>query len=141
MTTSRRSFIKISSFGAAGVVLFGSAFKSIGQSLTENNLLATSARNLKRTATYCEVCFWKCAAWAYTDEEDTIKQLIGINGIGGDGNEVYFLNGGDAFNDSIPEEKICKELGIIMIDGIGEKIQSSSTLIENAKNMCNYKKC
>ena len=77
MTTSRRSFIKISSFGAAGVALFGTAFKSIGQSLTDNNLLATSARNLKRTATYCEVCFWKCAAWAYTDEDDNIKQLIG----------------------------------------------------------------
>ena len=35
------------------------------------------AKNLKRSATYCEVCFWKCAAWAYTNEEGEIKKIIG----------------------------------------------------------------
>jgi len=78
MDNSRRSFIKISALGASGVALSATAFGSINQdALTENNLLATSAKNLKRTPTYCEVCFWKCAAWAYTDEENNIKKVIG----------------------------------------------------------------
>jgi thiosulfate reductase/polysulfide reductase chain A len=32
---------------------------------------------LNRTPTYCEVCFWKCAAWAYTDEAGQVIKLIG----------------------------------------------------------------
>ncbi len=32
---------------------------------------------LKRSATYCEVCFWKCAAWVYSDEKDNIQKIIG----------------------------------------------------------------
>jgi len=78
MDNSRRSFIKISALGASGVALSTVAFGAIsGNALTENNLLAKSAKNLKRTATYCEVCFWKCAAWAYTDEDNNIQKLIG----------------------------------------------------------------
>jgi cytidyltransferase-like protein len=50
-----------------------------------------------------------------------------------------FTNGGDQFNQNIPEAGICKELGIELIDGLGEKIQSSSTLIENAKQIPDYK--
>lgn len=37
-----------------------------------------------------------------------------------------FAKGGDRFIEEIPETKICKELGIIMVDGLGGKIQSSS---------------
>ena len=44
-----------------------------------------------------------------------------------------FTNGGDQNNDTIPEAKICKELKIKLIDGLGEKIQSSSWLL-NDKN-------
>lgn len=33
--------------------------------------------SLTRTPTYCEVCFWKCAAWAYTNEDGEIVKLIG----------------------------------------------------------------
>tara|TARA_B110000971_G_scaffold221013_1_gene266473 strand:+ start:2113 stop:2538 length:426 start_codon:yes stop_codon:yes gene_type:complete len=47
-------------------------------------------------------------------------------------NEDYqlgFANGGDQDNNSIPEEPICKELGIRLIDGLGSKIQSSSWLL------------
>ena len=46
---------------------------------------------------------------------------------------TYFCNGGDQNNNSIPEAKICDELGIILCDGFGEKIQSSSWLIKGAK--------
>ncbi|MEN8123776.1 MAG: molybdopterin-dependent oxidoreductase [Bacteroidota bacterium] len=78
MDNSRRSFIKISALGASGLALSATAFGSFNaNALTENNKLAESAKNLKRTPTYCEVCFWKCAAWAYTDENNNIKKLIG----------------------------------------------------------------
>jgi cytidyltransferase-like protein len=47
------------------------------------------------------------------------------------GNEFQFAfaNGGDQNNDTIPEKIICEELGIELIDGLGEKIQSSSWLL------------
>ena len=46
--------------------------------------------------------------------------------------EVYdlaFANGGDQNNDTIPEVEVCKEYGIELMDGLGNKIQSSSWLI------------
>ena len=46
--------------------------------------------------------------------------------------EVYdfgFANGGDQNNNSIPEVPVCQELGIQLIDGLGDKIQSSSWLL------------
>ena len=39
-----------------------------------------------------------------------------------------FAKGGDRFNYEIPEAKVCKELGIKIVDGLGDKIQSSSDL-------------
>ena len=44
--------------------------------------------------------------------------------------DLAFANGGDQNNDSIPEYNICKELGISLIDGLGNKIQSSSWLLK-----------
>jgi len=41
-----------------------------------------------------------------------------------------FAKGGDRFSYEIPELKICNELGIEIIDGLGEKIQASSDLIK-----------
>jgi hypothetical protein len=41
-----------------------------------------------------------------------------------------FANGGDQTNESIPEAGICNQLGIELIDGLGEKIQSSSWLVK-----------
>jgi len=37
-----------------------------------------------------------------------------------------FAQGGDRHDDEVPEKGICKELGIKMIDGLGDKIRSSS---------------
>ena len=45
--------------------------------------------------------------------------------------ELFFGNGGDQNNETIPESSICKELNIRLIDGLGEKIQSSSWLLNN----------
>lgn len=44
--------------------------------------------------------------------------------------ELSFANGGDQNNDTIPERPICEELGIVLIDGLGGKIQSSSWLLK-----------
>jgi len=41
---------------------------------------------------------------------------------------THFVNGGDQFNDRIPEKSICDQLGIQLVDGLGEKIASSSWL-------------
>ena len=43
--------------------------------------------------------------------------------------ELAFANGGDQNNDTIPEKPICEEVGITLIDGLGDKIQSSSWLL------------
>ena len=43
--------------------------------------------------------------------------------------QLVFANGGDQNNNSIPEVSICNELGIDLIDGLGDKIQSSSWLL------------
>ena len=39
-----------------------------------------------------------------------------------------FAKGGDRMSDEIPESKVCKELGIDIVDGLGKKIRSSSDL-------------
>ena len=44
--------------------------------------------------------------------------------------ELYFANGGDQNNDTIAEINICNKKGIVLIDGLGEKIQSSSWLLK-----------
>ena len=43
--------------------------------------------------------------------------------------DLSFANGGDQNNDTIPEIPICKELGVALIDGLGDKIQSSSWIL------------
>lgn len=40
-----------------------------------------------------------------------------------------FANGGDQNNEGIPEKKICDQLNIKLIDGLGDKIQSSRWLL------------
>jgi D-beta-D-heptose 7-phosphate kinase/D-beta-D-heptose 1-phosphate adenosyltransferase len=44
--------------------------------------------------------------------------------------ELYFANGGDQNNDSIAEVSVCKEKGITLLEGLGDKIQSSSWLLK-----------
>jgi len=47
------------------------------------------------------------------------------------GHELFFANGGDQNNDSSPEIPTCEKLGIKLIDGLGDKIQSSSWLLKD----------
>lgn len=58
---------------------------------------------------------------------ETIKSLhFKLN----DSYQLAFANGGDQNNTSIPEAPICLELGIELIEGLGDKIQSSSWLLK-----------
>ncbi len=45
-----------------------------------------------------------------------------------------FLKGGDRFAIEIPESKICKELGIEIVDGLGDKIDNSSRIRDEVRN-------
>jgi cytidyltransferase-like protein len=44
--------------------------------------------------------------------------------------KLFFGNGGDQSNNSIPEKEICDKLSIKLIDNLGNKIQSSSWLLK-----------
>ena len=44
--------------------------------------------------------------------------------------ELYFANGGDQNNESIPEVPVCRKKGIGLLEGLGDKIQSSSWLLK-----------
>ena len=44
--------------------------------------------------------------------------------------DLHFANGGDQNNRTIPEIAICDLMGISLIDGLGDKIQSSSWLLK-----------
>ena len=56
------------------------------------------------------------------DEDKTVcKSLKKVN-------PDVFANGGDRKNYEIPESKVCKENNIQIIDGLGDKIRSSSDL-------------
>jgi cytidyltransferase-like protein len=43
--------------------------------------------------------------------------------------DLTFANGGDQNNEIIPESPVCLDLGVTLIDGLGDKIQSSSWLL------------
>ena len=66
-----------------------------------------------------------------TDKDRTVCESIRLlaNEYGADYN-LAFANGGDQNNDTIPEIPVCKELGVALIDGLGQKIQSSSWLLK-----------
>ena len=65
------------------------------------------------------------------DQDRTvIKSIEEINNADGTEHELYFANGGDQNNNTIPERPICEKLGITLEDGLGDKIQSSSWLLK-----------
>lgn len=75
MNKSRREFIKLSSIAAGGLILANPILKTmIGQVRADEVL---DASKIKRFPTYCEVCFWKCAGWVYTDEKGEIWKIEG----------------------------------------------------------------
>lgn len=47
-----------------------------------------------------------------------------------DAKEFVFAKGGDRFSSEIPEAIICKDLGIEIVDGLGDKIRNSSDFVK-----------
>ena len=65
------------------------------------------------------------------DQDKTqIESIKEIHSIFSETHNLAFANGGDQNNDTIPEARICEELGVSLIDGVGKKIQSSSWLLK-----------
>ncbi len=64
------------------------------------------------------------------DQDRTVCQTIKkiAQDFGADYN-LSFANGGDQTNDNSPERPICVQMGITLVDGLGDKIQSSSWLL------------
>jgi len=70
------------------------------------------------------------AIMAIDKDRTVIESIRKIHSDIGMNYSLAFANGGDQNNNSIPEYNICKELGISLIDGLGNKIQSSSWLLK-----------
>lgn len=63
-------------------------------------------------------------------DRTVIETLKMINEEYGDHYSLLFANGGDQNNKTIPEYEICQKLNISLVEGLGEKIQSSSWLLK-----------
>jgi cytidyltransferase-like protein len=69
-------------------------------------------------------------AFISIDQDRTVCKTLEMLHIKfGETHHLAFANGGDQNNNSIPEVHICQSLGIELIDGLGNKIQSSSWLL------------
>tara|TARA_B110000003_G_C16459805_1_gene461367 strand:- start:105 stop:524 length:420 start_codon:yes stop_codon:yes gene_type:complete len=66
---------------------------------------------------------------AIDEDKSVVKTIEYIHSIYSDTNKIYFVNGGDQNNKNIPECEVCERLKIKLIDGLGDKIQSSSWLL------------
>lgn len=79
MISTRRRFIKISTVGLGGAAIAASSFKLVhGSGLFNSDKTETINKpKNQRFPTYCEVCFWKCAAWTYLDDSGEIEKIIG----------------------------------------------------------------
>ena len=77
MKTTRRQFIKISSLGIGGAAIAGSGFSMIDFFNLKSKKRTYDLSELNRYPTYCDVCFWKCAGWAYTNKAGKIIKLEG----------------------------------------------------------------
>jgi glycerol-3-phosphate cytidylyltransferase-like family protein len=70
-------------------------------------------------------------AMVAVDTEKTVNESIQfiMNEIGSQFNKIIFANGGDQNRNTVGEAELCMELGIELADGLGDKIQSSSWLL------------
>ena len=69
-------------------------------------------------------------AWVSIDEDSTQNATLKVMvDKFYDSMKLAFANGGDQNNDTIPEAAICKQFDIELIDGLGDKIQSSSWIL------------
>jgi thiosulfate reductase/polysulfide reductase chain A len=73
---SRRDFIRISAISAGALAVGTGGYKFIREFSSSDDLKMPLA-DLKRTPTYCEICFWKCAGWVYKNPEGKIQKITG----------------------------------------------------------------
>ncbi|MDT8392383.1 MAG: molybdopterin-dependent oxidoreductase [Bacteroidales bacterium] len=76
---NRRDFIKVSALGLGGLAMSAPAFNILKAAVPQDLISKDSdpQKGLRRFPTYCEVCFWKCAGWTYTDEDGRIIKILG----------------------------------------------------------------
>ena len=63
-------------------------------------------------------------------DRSVCKTIEKIHSIFSSKYKLFFGNGGDQNKDTAPELSICNKLGIKFLDGLGDKIQSSSWLLD-----------
>jgi thiosulfate reductase / polysulfide reductase chain A len=61
----------------AGALTIGSGAYGALKFLSDPESVKKLKVDLKRTPTYCEVCFWKCAGWVYKTSEGKIWKIVG----------------------------------------------------------------
>ena len=82
-----------------------------------------------------ESCKFINQVMSMVDDDDTACDIITSVSKMYEGYNIYFANGGDRGKGNVPEMPTCKELGVVMLWGIGGgKIQSSSWLIDGGKD-------
>ncbi len=73
---NRRDFIKISGTATAGMAM-ASPLAGIWETFFPEENKPLLENEAVKTPTVCEVCFWNCAGWTYTDKEGHIRKIIG----------------------------------------------------------------
>ena len=72
-TCSRRDFIRIAGMGLASAAVADSLLRP-GPGARAGQAAAPMTGP---TPTYCEICFWKCAAWVHKDAQGGPWKIIG----------------------------------------------------------------
>ncbi len=72
---NRRDFIRISALGAGGLAVGIPAIRSLAGDLISPERMVYEG--MRRTPTYCEICFWKCAGWVYKNDKGDIWKITG----------------------------------------------------------------
>ena len=68
------------------------------------------------------------------DKDKSVEKTIKlIHNELNDNLDLFFANGGDQTNESVLERQICEALGVVLIDNLGDKVQSSSWLLNKGK--------
>ncbi len=75
--SNRREFIKISALGAGGLTLGIPVLKSWAEGVTSPGRMIYE--DMRRTPTYCEICFWKCAGWVHKNDKGEVWKITGNN--------------------------------------------------------------
>lgn len=68
------------------------------------------------------------------DKDQTVCKTLELLAVEFRQCEIIFAKGGDRNTSNIPEKDVCQELGITIADGLGEKIDSSSTIVNSVIN-------